>query len=206
MLFRALEFTRINLNNYINEILDNDQGSQETYVLLGNIANTQDLSTTPNTDEREMVYISLVNVEEEYSLKNERAYHKNLNGSIDYQNPPVYANLYVLFSANHTDYNVALQRLSQVMAFFQGKNKFTFSSAPVAESGVGFTFTEEERNNFKLSFDLYTLTFEQINHLWGSLGGKAVPFVLYKVRLVEIEHEVKQRGGQIITEIIQKTY
>ena len=49
--------------------------------------------------------------------------------------------------------------------------------------------------------ELYTLTFEQINHLWGSLGGRQIPFVMYKLRLVSITERALVREVPLIEEI-----
>jgi len=49
----------------------------------------------------------------------------------------------------------------------------------------------------RIIMELYTLTFEQINHLWGSLGGKQVPFVMYKARLVKIQHQITEEAPLI---------
>jgi hypothetical protein len=40
-----------------------------------------------------------------------------------------------------------------------------------------------------------------MNHLWGILGGKYVPSVLYKMRVVSIEEEVEDSIGEPIMEI-----
>jgi hypothetical protein len=40
-----------------------------------------------------------------------------------------------------------------------------------------------------------------VNHLWGSLGGKQQPFLLFKVRQVEIDANRMLQGGGRITEI-----
>ena len=45
--------------------------------------------------------------------------------------------------------------------------------------------TEIER----LVVELYSLNLEQQNHLWGYLGGKYLPSVVYKVRLVRIQED-----------------
>jgi hypothetical protein len=39
----------------------------------------------------------------------------------------------------------------------------------------------------KLIVELYTLNFEQQNHLWGFLGAKYMPSVMYKARLLSIQ-------------------
>ena len=49
--------------------------------------------------------------------------------------------------------------------------------------------------------ELYTLTFEQINHLWGSLGGRQVPFAMYKLRLVAISEHAVLREVPVIEEV-----
>jgi hypothetical protein len=48
---------------------------------------------------------------------------------------------------------------------------------------------------------MYTLTFEQINHLWGSLGGRQIPFVMYKVRMVAITERSIRREVPLIEEV-----
>ena len=42
---------------------------------------------------------------------------------------------------------------------------------------------------------------EQINHLWGSLGGRQIPFAMYKVRLVSITERTVRREVPLIEEI-----
>jgi hypothetical protein len=53
-----------------------------------------------------------------------------------------------------------------------------------------------------LSLDLFSLNFEQINHLWSTIGGKYFPSALYKVRLVTIEDQTNYANGEPIREII----
>lgn len=144
----------------------------------------------------------MVNIEEESTLKNSLHYFKN-NTEVTYRNPPVNLNLYLLFSANFPGnedaYGLALRRLSQVIRFFQGKNNFTLQNSP----GGGLP-DDEELQRMKLILELYTLTFEQINYLWGSLGGKQMPFVMYKARLVTIDAQRIVSSGKVIEEIEAK--
>jgi hypothetical protein len=53
----------------------------------------------------------------------------------------------------------------------------------------------------KLIFSLYNINFEQINHLWSTLGGKYLPSVLYKMQLVIIDEDAVKAEGGLITEI-----
>ncbi|MEM8906788.1 MAG: DUF4255 domain-containing protein, partial [Bacteroidota bacterium] len=154
------------------------------------------------------IIISLVNIEEESALKNNPYYRTpQPNGQVDYHNPPIYINLYMLVTANHLNYQEALRKLSMVMQFFQSRKKFTVSSAfnPLRTAGsmdeIDLEFSDEESAELQVTIDLYTLTFEQVNHLWGALGGKQLPFVMYVVRLVKIEDQIKQGGGQLIQNV-----
>jgi hypothetical protein len=133
------------------------------------------------------VIITLVNIEEESSLKNGLHYRRTPVGGIEYENPPVFLNLYLLFTANFpTHYDVSITLLGQIIQFFQGQNTFTFIVDDLEH---------------QMTLDLYTMTFEQINHLWGSLGGKQIPFVMYKARLLRITDKKLQGLGSPIIEI-----
>ena len=170
-------------------------------VVLGNIAfATPDNSATPLVDESAQIYMSLVNVEEEASLRNQSAIRQSDIRPLAYVNPPMTINLFLLFSANHKDYSMAIRTLSSVLLFFQGNRKFSISRTPVPAAGV-FATPGEQENKLKINLDLMSLTFEQVNHLWGSLGGKQMPFLLFKARQVEIDADRMFQGGGFISEI-----
>ena len=152
--------------------------------------------------------ISVVNIEEESTLKNGNLFTKLGDGTARYENRPVFLNLYVLFTSNFTGgvppnnaYVQALKRLSLVIKFFQGKNTFTPATSPVILPGDLSDLSKPEIANLKIIAELYTLTFEQINHLWGSLGGRQIPFAMYKMRLVMITEKSVQKIVPLIEEV-----
>jgi len=53
--------------------------------------------------------------------------------------------------------------------------------------------------DFRFIIDLYTPTFEELNFIWGTLGGKQYPSVIYKVTLLEIERNQVTRSGQVVS-------
>ena len=55
--------------------------------------------------------------------------------------------------------------------------------------------------NFKFVVDLFTPTFEELNFVWGTLGGKQIPSVMYKVSLIEIEREAVLAKGGLISQV-----
>jgi hypothetical protein len=146
------------------------------------------------------IVITLVNIEEESTLKNQPALRRPVISTGIYQNPPVSLNLYVLFTCNYSgnDYLLALKRLSYIIRFLQSKNSFSASSSI---TGGSIDLTEDDITDLKFTLELYTLTFEQINHLWGSLGGRQMPFAMYKLRLVAITEKAVVREVPLIEEI-----
>ena len=176
MIYSALQYIKNELEHYLKYELD-DSG---VVVDLGNIALFE-----PEGDKiGEGLIISLVNLEEESTLKNKRNYHRTMNNGIQSRQNPVFLNLYLLFSSNFDNYKTALQRLSLIIQFFQVRKKFNVNNA-IAPSNQDL-FSDSELD-FNLTFELYTLTFEQINHMWGSLGGRQLPSIMYKARLIRIE-------------------
>ena len=170
------------------------------------------LETNDAANLQQRIVISLVNIEEESTLKNSKNYLRTGSGVASYSNTPVYLNLYLLFTANYTggdspknNYLLALQNLSFVISFFQSRNHFTIGGSQVPQL-LGFFDAQDmlylpDLMDMKVTIELYTLTFEQINHLWGSLGGRQAPFAMYKARLVMIRDIGKIRDTMLIEEI-----
>jgi hypothetical protein len=190
MIFDAMKLVQSALQQYILEVEQSPNASSEI-VILDNIAMAEELGgSRDNLNER--VVMSLVNLQEEVTLKNE-PYHRLENGRTVYRNPPIQLNLFILFSVLHREqYETALKRLSRVIEFFQWKKELSFSTTP---SSTNIS------HDVQIFPDLYSLTFEQLNYLWGSLGGKQIPFVLYRIRLVAIEAEKRLAESEPITSI-----
>lgn len=163
----------MNLHNTIKFIADQLSNYFEGEADIVNIANVG------NEDrEDEKILLTLVNVEEEASLKNQKYTKMNALQKPVYMNPPVNLNLFILMSSTHADYETALKRLSTVIEFFQAKKVFTQKDGNLVNgSGEGF----------KLIMDLVPMSFEATNHLWGFLGGKQMPSVMYKMRMISLE-------------------
>ncbi|WP_367867739.1 DUF4255 domain-containing protein [Pedobacter sp. WC2423] len=170
------------------------KGDNAASVIVDNIG----LSETSNgTGLIDSIIISLVNIEEESTLKNQSPLKRFGMSNAIYENAPVYLNLYVLLTCNYfgDGYILALRRLSLVIQFLQAKNSFSSAST------VGGSTDPNGIQDLRFTMELYTLTFEQINHLWGSLGGRQVPFAMYKLRLVAISEHAIVREVPLIEEI-----
>jgi hypothetical protein len=176
-------------------------------VVLGNIAEGV-AGAAGGTVPREILAVSIVNIREEKTLKNVPAYQRNdATLRVVYQNPPVFLNFHVLTVATHTGYSNALLVLSRAIKFFQFTNVFDQNSVSPG------SLTKNAPNNpldrlqaFRLIFDIYSPTLEEVNHLWGTLGGKQYPFVLYTLRLLEFQFQATQAEAGLITEVVSDVY
>ncbi|BAB75026.1 DUF4255 domain-containing protein [Anabaena sp. FACHB-709] len=188
MISDAMRLIQVALQRYILEF-EPELGLSQV-VIIENIAMAEELGGQNNQINGHVV-MSLVNLQEETTLKNSPHYRLD-NGRTIYQNPPVNLNLFILFSALHNQYETSLRLLSRVVEFFQWQKELSFTTTP----GIGGI-----SRDLRILPDLYSLTFEQLNHLWGALGGKQVPFVLYRARILSLEAPKRQAEGSTITEI-----
>lgn len=167
------------LNNYITQI-DGSAGAP-TPAVLGNVAQLDRAEVATELDNH--VVLTLVNLEEERALKNGRVTSTLSDGGVGYMNRPFHLNLFLLFTANYRNYGTALRRLAQVLMFFQGKQQFTFANSP------GSNPPQNGIVDFSVTMDLLSLSFEEVNHLWGFLGAKQGPSAIFRGRLVVVSDQ-----------------
>lgn len=170
MIDKVLTFLRDEVNNY----LDLRTGLDKKLTLSNIVEQNGEINNeTP-------VILTLVNVEEEKVNKAPVSYKESGNGELSRSNPEIKLNLYILFTANFgkNNYEESLKFLSAVIRCFQGKNVFDHQNAPGLNENIE-----------KLIAELVTLSFEQQNHLWGTIGAKYMPSVMYKIRMLTIQED-----------------
>lgn len=188
MIYQTLEI----IINQITKYLDTKPADDSTLV-LDNIGKHEDTNPTRLNDK---IVVTLLNLEEEVTLKN-KPNTAFKNGKTIYKNKAINLNIYVLFSANRIRYDKSLISIANIIEFFQSKKVFTQVNTPITSSGSLF----DDLKEFKFIVDLYTPTFEQLNYIWGTLGGKSLPSVLYRVCILKIESDTIHDTGVPITEI-----
>ncbi len=139
------------------------------------------------------LFLSLLNIEEEATMKNKPNYIRR-NDQLRKIEPPILLNLYILFAFRMESYSSSITKLSQLVSYFQSNPWFPFS-------------TIEESQSFqppidRLIFELYNVNFEQLNHIWSVLGGHHYPSVLYKVRVVKVQRNRQEDGAEISSIIL----
>jgi len=163
MIYASLDTIADKLNFYLKSRF----AVAEDKVLISNLVNQDG---TPAISEADKVVITLVNIQEE-SIGSRRS-------GLDGMNRPINLNLYVLFSAYFIDgnYSEALKFLSAVISFFQANVVFNQVNTP-----------DLPLNIEKLTFEIVNQDLQSQSHLWGTLGGKYIPSVIYKVRMITIQ-------------------
>lgn len=173
---------------------------------LGNLAEGFASGATGSAGvQRDILCLSMVNIQEEKALKNvPNQIRDEAALKVIYQNPPVFLNCRILMVATHSDYKNALLMLSRAIRFFQYKKVFTQDDVLPSSISTGAPSNVlDQLEKFRLIFDLHSPTMEEVNHLWGTLGGKQYPFVLYTLRLMELQFKGAQKEGRLVTEVVR---
>lgn len=167
-LYTALSFIRDKVEVFLNGL---------------NVSTHLDAITKDDTKD-EGVYVTLLYFEEEKTLKNNRHFIPQYDDKAQlegYQkvNPTIFLNLYVMIASNHSAYDEALKQISRVIEEFQKKNVFEKK-----ENNKGDIDGNKYPNLDKLIFEMETLSFDQNNSLWQTIGSKLYPYVIYKVKVI----------------------
>jgi hypothetical protein len=172
---KAFDFLKKEIYGYLARIPELNVKNQEI-VKVSSLLKLNGETELPSN----VIGLTLVNVEEERVLKSQTTAVVDEAGRVSHLNPEIKLNLYMLVTANFTNYPTALEHLSAVIRFFQAKSVFTSKNSPLLPDAIS-----------KLMAELYTLSLEQQNHLWGALGSKYMPSVLYRLRLLAIQEGLK---------------
>lgn len=185
MIEKALSLLRDELTAYLKRLPDLNITS-ETVVYLSHIIDFDGKIAIPDN----ALGLTLVNIEEDRVLKSQLATSQTPDGRVSHRNPEIKLNLHLLFAGNFQSYDTGLKYLSGVVRFFQAKNVFLQENTPAMDPSLE-----------KLIIELFSLDLEQQNHLWGSLGAKYLPSVLYRLRLIAVQEELKSMEGKPIKQI-----
>ena len=189
MIYETLQILKEQIEAYFTEV------GLGKIVVLENIALWESGSDKAANLEDKVV-LTLLKLEEEPTLKNNPSY-KVVNGKTEYKNPPVNVNIYLLISANLNTYDKSLRSISRVIQFFQGKKIFTSTNTVYNRTNVSMDVLDY----FKFIVELYSPGFEELNHVWGTFGGRQLPSVIYKIQLAEIKQDKKLATSDVITHV-----
>lgn len=189
MIYQALQILTDEVNVFFKE--QNIEPDSDV-VVLDNIA----IAGSENESAAGMnnrVVLSLLTINEEMTLRNFPNRLSRSNKTV-YMNEKVNLNLYVLFSGNKNEYKDSLFFISKIIEFFQGKKQFTQSNSSYSAT----EYPMNELEDFAFTMELYTPSFEDLNYIWGTLGGKQFPSALYKLSLVTLEYQMPVTESGIV--------
>ncbi|MBO9731386.1 MAG: DUF4255 domain-containing protein [Chitinophaga sp.] len=130
------------------------------------------------------VILTLASVEEENALRNNYPL-REVGSSFVQEKSAVYINAYLLFSAKYDSYVTSMQAISQVIGCFQANRR------------ISITVNGEEQDAI---INLHNLGFENLNNLWTVMGGRYLPSVIYKARVLMFQ-QAPPVNGSLITDI-----
>ncbi len=195
MINRLLIAIRNELNEFI-KVKDPTNFDTQDIVVLSNLVDQNGklvFTTSTNNQSEHKIVITLVNVEEDRTFKDQTNFKKTAQHSVITRNPDIYINLSVLFTAYSTSYETSLLILGYVIGFFQMKNFFNPQNTPALMGVVE-----------NASVILETLSAEQNNHLWGYLGAKYMPSLVYRMKMLTVQEGQIQTEGPPVTKIMEK--
>ena len=159
------------IGDELNEFLMSRYKTNEDRVIISNLMN-QDGSQ--NSDGINKVVCSLVNIEEETTLKSSYGTVPSSTGFVAGPGS-IHMNLTVMFSSmfQGKNYADALKYLSGVIYFFQTKPVFTINNTPGLSSNIE-----------KVVFDIVNISYHDMNSIFSMMGAKYLPSILFKVRML----------------------
>lgn len=164
------------LANQLNQFLKQTYALPEDIVLMSNLVDYVG-SAAPNTNNKLVVF--LANLEKDtVPFRQHQQGGDNARSAVS--NPPICLNLYVVVAANFNgaNYPEALKFISSTIGFFQRFPMFDHQVTPDLDDRIE-----------KLILNIENMKINELSNLWTLLGGKYLPSILYKVRMVAFDTE-----------------
>ena len=170
MLDIALKFLTSELNTYLSTQMTS---TSEEVVRMSKLVDDAGKYAFENS-----IAASIINIEEDRVFKSQTPDRIYTNGQHILLEPELKLNLHVIFAANFDvkNYDQALKYISYVLTFFQSHSAFTSVEYPALDPSIE-----------KLTIELQSLSYEQLNQVWAFIGAKQLPSVIYKVRMVSLQ-------------------
>ena len=175
------------ITDQLNEFIRNELNLAEDMVVMNSIV---DIKGNMNMQVDNRVCLFLLRIDEERLLKS-GGFQSNAGMS-----PPLHINLHIGIAANFPDpnYKEALRYISLVLEFFQGRYVFDRSNTPALSGNID-----------KLRFEMVNLEYSELNNLWSLIGGKYIPSLIYKIKMLTFNQSmIREDVPSIIQSYIPK--
>lgn len=151
----------------VNEQLVKRHSADTETVMVSNLVNAEGAIVDSDSNK---IILSLVNIQPEKVTQRGQVSNKGI----------LNLNLYLLFASTFTEdqYTTGIDYISSIMTYFNSIKVLNHSNTP----GLA---PELE----KLTFEIFPQDMQNISYLWGAIGAKQVPSILYKTRIVTLKEE-----------------
>lgn len=168
MIHAALHCLASQLNEFIGRTLT----TTEEVVVVSNLLGP-DGGVAPNVSNKLVLF--LTSIERDTVARAVEQPGRGFAGTA-----PLFLNIYVMVAANFTGqhYPDALRLISLVIGFFHEHAVFDRFSDPDLDKSVD-----------KLVIDIENTSPQVMSNIWGVLGGRYLPSVLYRVRVIAIDND-----------------
>ncbi len=182
MLDAVLKFVVDELNSYLHA----KTGLNDKIVVLGPVVDDAGkYALAKNT-----VSLTLTNIEQETAIKRQLPQATFSQGKTLSFAPELHLNLHIMLAARFVLYDQALKYLSHILNFLQANAVFTPDKYPALDENV-----------VRLSVELQSLNYDQLNQVWAYIGGKHLPSVYYKIRMLSLQDKQTPRIGTPILNV-----
>ncbi|MDY0973396.1 DUF4255 domain-containing protein [Massilia sp. CFBP9012] len=166
MIDRAISQIAAQLNEYLRGLL----GTSEDIVVVSNLLGP-DGSPAPNVNNRVILFLTSIE-KDTVSQRPPEGRGMAFAGS-----QPLFLNIYLMVAANFTgaNYPESLKFLSLVIGFFHRQPVIDHANSPDLDQRIS-----------KLVLDIENTSPQAMSNIWGVLGGRYLPSVLYRVRMVAV--------------------
>lgn len=180
MIGSTLDFIAQELNSTICQRLSINPSAVNKVVLSSII----DPDGSITVKEKNVLLLKLINIEMDPMANGPQpTAQTSINGNIVVETSPIYLNLKIVLAAHFSPEQIksGLDLLTMGISYLQGKPSWVPQNTPGLPTGT-----------HKLFFEMETLDMHQISHLWGAIGVKYMPSVVYKLKMLTIDDHAIQ--------------
>jgi hypothetical protein len=172
----------------LNQQFKNNFHLIEDVVVVSNLVEL-DGSAAPNASNK--LVLTLANIEKDTLPFRPSTQARGRDQRLLQNSAPLYVNLYLMLSANFGagNYAEALKYISHAIAFFQQRPMFDQHNSPGLDERIE-----------RLVLDIENLGIADQNNLWSMLGGRYLPSMYYKVRMMALDNNALTGQVPVITD------
>lgn len=172
----------------LNQHFRNNFQLIEDVAVVSNLVEL-DGSVAPGASNK--LVLTLVNIEKDTLPFRPASASRGRDERLLQTSAPLFVNLYLMMSANFGagNYAESLKYISHAIAFFQQRPMFDQLNSPGLDERIE-----------RLVLDIENLPVPDLNNLWSLLGGRYLPSMYYKVRMMAIDARAITGQVPVITD------